>query len=90
MLAVETIRGVNGKGKVTAEIRHFVSSAKVAPEALLAAAIRSHWRVENGLHWVLSTLPSAKMPVASATATPPGTWPCSAGSRSISPEPIPH
>ncbi|MCE3250608.1 MAG: hypothetical protein K0R41_4433, partial [Geminicoccaceae bacterium] len=33
MLAVETIRGVNGKGKVTAEIRHFVSSAKVAPEA---------------------------------------------------------
>jgi predicted transposase YbfD/YdcC len=52
VLAVETIRGVNGTGKVTAEIRHFVSSAKVAPEAL-AAAIRSHWRVENGLHWVL-------------------------------------
>jgi predicted transposase YbfD/YdcC len=52
VLAVETIRGVNGKGKVTAEIRYFVSSAKVAPEAL-AAAIRSHWRVENGLHWVL-------------------------------------
>jgi predicted transposase YbfD/YdcC len=52
VLAVETIRGVNGKGKVTAEIRHFVSSAKVAPEAL-AAAIRSHWQIENGLHWVL-------------------------------------
>jgi predicted transposase YbfD/YdcC len=52
VLAVETIRGVNGKGKVTAEIRHFVSSAKFAPEAL-AAAIRSHWRIENGLHWVL-------------------------------------
>ena len=52
VLAVETIRGVNGTGKVTAEIRHFVASAKVAPEAL-AAAIRGHWRVENGLHWVL-------------------------------------
>lgn len=50
--AVETIRGVNGAGKVTAEIRHYLSSARLAPEAL-AAAIRDHWRVENGLHWVL-------------------------------------
>ncbi len=52
VLAVETIRGVNGTGKVTAEIRHFVSSAQVPPEAL-ALAIRRHWCVENGLHWVL-------------------------------------
>ena len=52
VLAVETIRGSHGAGKVTAEIRHFVSSANVAPEAL-AAAIRNHWRIENGLHWVL-------------------------------------
>ena len=52
VLAVETIRGVNGTGKVTAEIRHFVSSAQVPPETL-AMAIRRHWCVENGLHWVL-------------------------------------
>jgi predicted transposase YbfD/YdcC len=52
VLAVETIRGIPGRGKVTAEIRHFVSSAELSPEAL-AAAIRSHWRIENGLHWVL-------------------------------------
>jgi predicted transposase YbfD/YdcC len=52
VLAVETIRGVNGKGKVTAEIRHYLSSAKFPPE-VLAAAIRNHWRVESGLHWVL-------------------------------------
>ena len=52
VLAVETIRGVSGKGKVTAEIRHYLSSAKLPPEAL-AAAVRNHWRVENGLHWVL-------------------------------------
>jgi predicted transposase YbfD/YdcC len=51
-LAVETIRGVAGTGKVTAEVRHFISSAKLPPEAL-AAAIRNHWRIENGLHWVL-------------------------------------
>jgi predicted transposase YbfD/YdcC len=52
LVAVETIRGVNGAGKVTAQIRHYLSSARLPPEAL-AAAIRNHWRVENGLHWVL-------------------------------------
>jgi predicted transposase YbfD/YdcC len=41
-----------GRGKVTAEIRHYLSSARLPPAAL-AAAIRNHWRVENGLHWVL-------------------------------------
>lgn len=52
VLAVETIRGINGTGKVTAEIRYFVSSAQVPPETL-AMAIRRHWSVENGLHWIL-------------------------------------
>jgi predicted transposase YbfD/YdcC len=52
VLAVETIRGVSGTGKVTAEIRHFVSSAQGPPETL-ALAIRRHWCVENGRHWVL-------------------------------------
>jgi predicted transposase YbfD/YdcC len=49
VLAVETIPG---RGKVTAEIRHYLSSAELPPAAL-AAAIRNHWRIENGLHWVL-------------------------------------
>jgi predicted transposase YbfD/YdcC len=52
VVAVETIRGIPGRGKVTAEIRHHLSSAALPPEAL-AVAIRNHWRVENGLHWVL-------------------------------------
>src|SRR5215213_2087627 len=52
VVAVETIRGIPGRGKVTTEIRHYLSSARLPPERL-AAAIRSHWRVENGLHWVL-------------------------------------
>ena len=55
VLAVETIRGIPGRGKVTAEIRHYLSSAALPPEAL-AAAIRNHWRVENGLHWVLDVV----------------------------------
>ena len=52
VLAVETIRGIPGRGKVTAEIRHYLSSAELPPVAL-AAAIRNHWRIENGLHWIL-------------------------------------
>src|SRR3982750_69925 len=52
VLAVETIRGIPGRGKVTAEIRHYLSSAALPPEAL-AAAIRNHWKVEKGLHGVL-------------------------------------
>ena len=52
VLASETIRGVNGRGKITAEIRHYVSSSKASPE-VLAAAIRQHWAIENGLNWVL-------------------------------------
>jgi predicted transposase YbfD/YdcC len=52
VLAIENIRGINGSGKVTAEIRYYLSSSKLPP-IQLAAAIRSHWAIENGLHWVL-------------------------------------
>jgi predicted transposase YbfD/YdcC len=50
VLAVETIRGVNGSGKVETEIRYFLSSCHDDP-AVLVQAIRRH--IENGLHWVL-------------------------------------
>jgi predicted transposase YbfD/YdcC len=52
VLATETIRRVNGAGVVTAEIRHYLSSSTAPPEAL-AQAIRRHWAIENGQHWVL-------------------------------------
>jgi len=52
VLAIENIRGVNGAGRVTAEIRYYLSSSKQPPEQL-AAAIRRHWTIENRLHWVL-------------------------------------
>src|SRR5918911_4379271 len=55
VVAVETIRGIPGRGKGEAEIRHYLSSAKLPPAAL-AAPIRNHWRVENGLHWVLDVV----------------------------------
>jgi predicted transposase YbfD/YdcC len=52
VLAVETIRGVNSSGKVEAEIRYFLSSCGDDPKVLIQA-IRRHWSIENGLHWVL-------------------------------------
>lgn len=52
VLAVESIRSVNGSGKTEAEIRYFLSSSADQPE-ILAKAIRRHWQIENSLHWVL-------------------------------------
>jgi predicted transposase YbfD/YdcC len=52
VLAVESIRSVNGSSKVDAEIRYFLSSCSDAPE-VLAQAVRQRWAIENSLHWVL-------------------------------------
>ena len=52
VLAVESIRSINGSGKVDAEIRYFLSSFAGDPQ-VLAQAIRRHWSIENRLHWVL-------------------------------------
>jgi len=52
VLAVETIRGVNGSGKIEAEIRYFLSSCHDDPTGLVQA-IRRPWTIENGLHWIL-------------------------------------
>jgi hypothetical protein len=35
VLAVETIRGIPGRGKITAQIRYYLSSSKLSPEALV-------------------------------------------------------
>lgn len=40
------------KGKQTSAIRFYVSSRPIGPTAL-AEAVRSHWAIENSLHWVL-------------------------------------
>jgi len=51
-VAVEAIRSVNGTPKVETEIRYFLSSCRDDP-AILGKAIRTHWAIENRLHWVL-------------------------------------
>jgi predicted transposase YbfD/YdcC len=47
---VESVREV--AGKTTVERRYFLSSLPLGVETL-ARAIRSHWSVENKLHWVM-------------------------------------
>jgi predicted transposase YbfD/YdcC len=47
---VESVRVVNGKTSV--ETRYFISSLWNDAKKL-AEAIRSHWSIENSLHWVL-------------------------------------
>ena len=52
VLAVETIRGITGRARSRPR-SGTISPAASFPRNALAAAIRSHWGIENGLHWVL-------------------------------------
>jgi len=47
---VESVRTVNGK--TTVETRYYISSL-VGDAKLLGQSVRSHWGIENSLHWVL-------------------------------------
>ncbi len=46
---------VEKNGAATTERRYYLSSAKLSPERL-AQAVRGHWGIENGLHWVLDVI----------------------------------
>lgn len=45
---------VERDGRTTRSIRYYLSSARFTPERF-AQAVRAHWQIENGLHWVLDT-----------------------------------
>ena len=52
LAGVARVRGTREiKGEVTVHDRYFLTSLTDA--ATLAYAVRSHWSIENGLHWVL-------------------------------------
>src|SRR5208283_883284 len=50
-------------GKVETETRFYITSLALLANAL-GPMIRSHWMVENGLHWVLDMLPRRRVPRA--------------------------
>lgn len=41
------------QGQTTVEDRYFITSATHDNVAKIADAVRAHWQIENGLHWVL-------------------------------------
>ena len=43
------------KGKVTTDTRYFISN-KNEKASFFLSAIRSHWKIENSLHWVLDVI----------------------------------
>ena len=50
LVSVQAERWIDGR--TTQDIRYFISSLP-ADAQLLARAIRSHWGIENSLHWIL-------------------------------------
>jgi predicted transposase YbfD/YdcC len=46
---------VEKAGTATTTRRFYLSSAALTPERL-AEAVRGHWGIENGLHWVLDVV----------------------------------
>jgi predicted transposase YbfD/YdcC len=52
LVRIEAERYFKSTGKTENEIRYYISS--LPPDAsLLNTSIRSHWRIENSLHWTL-------------------------------------
>jgi predicted transposase YbfD/YdcC len=50
IICIESTREIRGKSST--EMRYYVSSLAATPQKMLAS-IRSHWAIENSLHWVL-------------------------------------
>jgi predicted transposase YbfD/YdcC len=42
-------------GKVSTEVNYFIGSRKTTAK-VYGKALRNHWRIENGLHWVLDVI----------------------------------
>ena len=55
MVMVTRVVTCQATGAVTTEVRYFISSLR--PNARrIGKAIRGHWSIENGLHWVLDVV----------------------------------
>lgn len=50
IIRIDSIRDI--KGKISTETRFYISSISTTAQKFLSA-IRSHWAIENNLHWVL-------------------------------------
>ena len=88
---VESRRELLAEGKVETETRYYISSLP-GDAKQIGDAVRSHWGVENGLHWVMGTWCSAMTSAAFGprtrrpTSPPSSTWPaiCCAAAKANS------
>src|SRR4029453_8638549 len=55
LVMVTCVVWVQATGRQSTEVRYFLSSLPPVARRL-GAAIRGHWRSENGLHWVLDVV----------------------------------
>jgi predicted transposase YbfD/YdcC len=53
---VEVERTVRVGDKESREVSHYINSSNRATARVLAGAIRGHWGIENGQHWVLDVI----------------------------------
>lgn len=51
IVLIESQRAVNGSTSL--EHRYYIASSRKVDASALAEAVRSHWQIENKLHWVL-------------------------------------
>ena len=89
-------RTVTKNGKKTVEVVYLITSDRDADPATLAAWVRSHWEIENKLHWVRdvtyqedkSLVRTGNAPRVMAIAAQPGHQPAAPGRpRPTSPPP---
>jgi predicted transposase YbfD/YdcC len=52
IVEIATVRSDKKTGEQGREVRHYITSLPPDP-ALMLHAVKSHWGIENGLHWVL-------------------------------------
>ena len=55
-------RTVTKKGKKTVEVVDLITNHRDADPATMAAWVRSHWEIENKLHWARRHLPGGQIP----------------------------
>ena len=49
-------RTIKETGEIKEEVRYFISSLNTTDNELYAKYIRSHWAIENKLHWTLDVV----------------------------------
>lgn len=55
VIKVESERIIKKAGEISAETRYYISTLQADPKRL-NASIRSHWAIENNLHWSLDVI----------------------------------